>query len=207
MKILIIGSGGHARVVADMLFVMDDMEPLGYITSDTKAGTTGPLGLPILGDDASIGDIVHDGVVVAIGDTAIRQKIFDSLVSAGENLVSVIHPSAIIAPDVHMGAGCMACPGAIVNTGSHIKDNTILNTGCVVDHDCTVGPHAHVAPGANLAGNVTISTSAFVGIGASVIPGIVVGENSTVGAGAAVVRDVPEKSVAVGVPARILSAS
>ncbi|MCJ2165734.1 MULTISPECIES: acetyltransferase [unclassified Pseudodesulfovibrio] len=202
MNILIIGGGGHARVVADILLSMEDMEPLGYVTPDACPGTLGPLGLAVLGDDTCVAGLDHDGVVVAVGDNRLRHRIFARLVGAGETLVNAVHPSAIIARDVEMGVGCMVCAGAIVNTGTIVGDNVILNTGCVVDHDCTISGHAHVAPGVKLAGNVVVGAGALVGVGASVIPSVLIGEEAVVGAGAVVVDDVPPRQMVMGVPAR-----
>jgi sugar O-acyltransferase (sialic acid O-acetyltransferase NeuD family) len=202
MKVLIIGSGGHARVTADILLVMKGLEPLGFVSRADALKRDGPQGLPILGDDDIVETIEHDRVVVAIGENGLRKRVFDRLVGAGEKPVSAIHPTAIIASDVIVGAGCVICAGAIVNTGSRIGDNVILNTGCTVDHDCIVGNHAHIAPGVNLAGNVLVGEGVFVGIGSSVVQGVVLGEWVTVGAGAAVVSDVAANIVAVGVPAR-----
>lgn len=203
MKTLIIGGGGHARVVADILLAMESLEPAGYVTPDLCAGDTGPLGLTVLGDDTAIAEIPHDAVIVAVGDNAVRERLFTRLIRAGETVVNAVHPSAVVAPDAELGAGCVVCAGAVVGTGTIVGDNAILNTGCVVDHDCTVGPHAHVAPGATLAGGVMVGQGALIGVGASVIPGVLVGENATLGAGAVAVEDVPPGAVAVGVPARV----
>ena len=202
MKILIIGGGGHARVVADILRAMDSMEPLGYVTGDHPPGTPGPLGLPVLGGDDSVAAIPHDGLVVAVGDNEIRQRLFERFAAQGETLVSAVHPSAILAPDVVLGRGCMVCPGAIVNTGSRIGDDVILNTGCVVDHDCRVGDHTHVAPGAKLAGAVEVGSGALVGLGAAVLPGVILGDGAVAGAGAVVLSDVVPGMTVVGIPAR-----
>ena len=204
MKILIIGSGGHARIVADILLAMEGVEPLGFASRDHAPGSVGPLGLPILGNDSAVDAIEHDGVVVAIGDNAVRKQVFDRLVADGEIVFSAVHPTAIIAPDVRMDTGCVICAGAIVNTGTSIGGNTILNTGCSVDHDCIIGQHVHIAPGVNLAGNVSLGEGVFVGIGSAVVPGISVGDWATLGAGAVVINDIAAHSVAVGVPARIL---
>ncbi|MEZ7198244.1 acetyltransferase [Pseudodesulfovibrio karagichevae] len=202
MKILIIGGGGHARVVADILLAMDGMEPQGYVTSDQAPGTAGPLGLPVLGGDDAVGSIPHDGLVVAVGDNATRERLFAHFAAQGENMVNAIHPSAILAPDVVLGRGCMVCPGAIVNTGSEIGDNVILNTGSVTEHDCRVGSHAHVAPGAKVAGAARIGAGALVGLGAAVLPGVAMGDRAVAGAGAVVLGDVPPGLTVVGVPAR-----
>ncbi|WP_319582365.1 acetyltransferase [uncultured Pseudodesulfovibrio sp.] len=202
MKILIIGGGGHARVVADILRAMDGMEPLGFITSDLDPGEVGPMGLPVLGSDAAVGSIPHDGLVVAVGDNRIRERLFTDFAAQGETLVNAIHPSAVIAPDVVMGRGCMVCAGAIVNTGTVIGDNVILNTGSVTDHDCQIQDHVHVAPGAKLAGGVRIGSGVLVGLGAAVLPGVVMGDRAVAGAGAVVLGDVVPGLTVVGVPAR-----
>jgi sugar O-acyltransferase (sialic acid O-acetyltransferase NeuD family) len=205
MKVLIIGSGGHARVVADILLAMKGVEPLGFASRNATVGSIGPLGLPILGDDSAVGEIKHDGVIVAIGKNRIRKQVFDRLEAAGETLVSAVHPTAILSPDVVMGKGCVVCAGAIVNTGSTVGDNVILNTGCTVDHDCSIGQHVHIAPGVNLAGDVVLGDGAFLGIGSSFVPRVRVGDWATLGAGAVVINDIAADCVAVGVPAKVMS--
>ena len=201
VKILIVGSGGHARVVADGLLAAG-VRPLGYLSRDAEPGTKGPLGLPVLGCDmdASVPD--HDGVVLAIGDNRTRKSVAAGYLERDETFLAAIHPSAVIAPDAVIEPGCMVCAGVVVNSGARIRAHTILNTGCTVDHDCDIGPFVHIAPGVNLAGDVTVGEGSFVGIGACVVQGITIGEWATAGAGAAVIRDVESKTTVVGVPAR-----
>ena len=201
VKILIVGSGGHARVVADALLAAGD-NPLGYLSRDAEPGATGPLGLPVLGSDAETSVPDHDGVVLAIGDNRTRKNVADGYRKRGGTFLSAIHPSAVIAADAVIEPGCMICAGVVVNSGSRIRAHTILNTGCTVDHDCDVGPFAHIAPGVNLAGDVTVGEGSFLGIGTCVVQGITIGEWATAGAGAAVIRDVEPKTTVVGVPAR-----
>ncbi len=200
MKILIVGSGGHAKVVADILSATDTLIPHGFIGKTRKDST-----LPVLGNDEDAKDIPHDGIVLAIGDNRLRAKIHEIYADRNETFISAIHPSAVIAPDVIIEPGCMICAGVVVNSGSRIGAHTILNTGCTVDHDCTVGPFAHVAPGVNLAGNVTVGEETFMGIGSCAIQGLTIGDRAMVGAGAAVIRNVPSGQTVVGVPARELS--
>lgn len=202
MDILIIGSGGHAKVVADILLLTEGATPLGFIAKDSAYEGGGPFGLPLLGDDESVSDITHDGAVLAIGENGLRKRLYDLYSGQGETLISTIHPSAVIAADAVIEPGCMICAGVVVNSGCRIRANTILNTGCTVDHDCDVGPHAHIAPGVNLAGDVNVNEGAFVGIGACAIQGVSIGAWSTVGAGGAVVENVPPQCTVVGVPAR-----
>jgi len=202
MQVLIVGNGGHALVVADILACAEGMTPLGHVESGSVSGSVAQSGLPLFGGMSFLDTVPHDALVVAIGDNRARMAVADRLTAGGETLVSAIHPSAVIARDAVIGPGCVVCAGVVVNPGSTIGRNVILNTGCTVDHHCRIGDHAHIAPGVNLAGGVGVGLGAFVGIGACVIPGVTVGEWAVVGAGAAVVRDVPPGRSVVGVPAR-----
>jgi sugar O-acyltransferase (sialic acid O-acetyltransferase NeuD family) len=210
MRIVIIGAGGHAHVIADCILRRQERDAavslLGFV--DDRASIRGELilGFPVLGSLHELSTIPHDGVVVAIGDNQMRAQIFAQLQQQRETLVNAIHPAAIIAPDVRLGVGVMICAGVVVNSGAVIGDNVILNTGSTVDHHSQIGAHVHVAPGVHLAGNVHIHTGVFVGIGASVIPGRSVGDWAIVGAGAVVTADVPPWTTNVGVPARTIKA-
>jgi sugar O-acyltransferase (sialic acid O-acetyltransferase NeuD family) len=207
-RIVVVGTGGHSQVVADAIARMKDagkpVELAGFLDERVELHGTQILGATVLGSIADLPDIPHDGVVVAIGDNATRQRVFEELVAAGEHLVSVIHPAAVIAPDVQIGVGCMIIGGVVINTGTVVGDNTILNTGCTVDHHNTIGSHVHIAPGAHLGGNVWAGHGAMVGIGASVLPRITIGEAASVGAGAVVLENVPDSVTVVGVPARAI---
>ncbi|MDD3312095.1 acetyltransferase [Pseudodesulfovibrio sp.] len=205
MKVLIVGSGGHARVVADILLAAPGVDPMGFLAPGTGAGE--PFrGLAVLGRDPA--DVTgHDGVVLAVGDNRARAALAEDYARRGVAFVPAVHPSAIVAPDAELGPGCVICAGAVVGAGARIGAHAILNTGCSVDHDCVVGACCHVAPGARLAGAVTLGTGAFIGIGACVIQGRTIGDWATAGAGAAVVRNVRPGAVVVGVPARELQES
>jgi sugar O-acyltransferase (sialic acid O-acetyltransferase NeuD family) len=207
-RILILGAGGHAQVVADILLRMADhgeeVAVLGYLDDDPTRADQRPLDLPVLGATADLATIPHDAVIIAIGDNGTRATLFRQLQETGERFAVARHPSAVLAPDVQVGPGTMICAGAIVNPGAVIGANAILNTGCTVDHHNHIGDHVHIAPGAHLGGEVTIGEGALVGIGATVMPGRTAGAWSIAGAGALVHRDVPAGATAIGVPARII---
>ncbi len=208
MRILIIGAGGHGQVVADILLQMQasdsNTNPIGFLDENPALLGNEYLGLPVLGSENNLSSIVHDAVIIAVGDNKTRQAIYQKLKQQGEIFIIAQHPRAIIAPDVVISPGCMIMAGVVVNTGSNIEKNTILNTACTVDHHSTIEAHTHIAPGAHLGGEVVIQEGALIGIGSTVMPRRKVGSWSIVGAGSLVNADVPNNSTVVGVPARAL---
>ena len=208
MRVLIISAGGHAQVIADVLLRMRedgaDLMPVGYL--DDNPALTGQrlLGLRVLGAIDHLSAVAHDALIVAIGDNATRQHIFERLHTQSERFVVARHSSAVIAPDVRIGPGSMICAGVVVNPGSVIGANVILNTGCTVDHHNRIGNHVHIAPGVHLGGDVNIGEGTLVGIGATVMPQRRVGDWSVVSAGALVHADLPDRVVAAGMPARVI---
>jgi sugar O-acyltransferase (sialic acid O-acetyltransferase NeuD family) len=209
-RILIVGAGGHAQVVADILLRARDagepIRPIGYLDDNSELREQMLLDLPVLGGLADRDLIAHDAVLVAIGDNHLRQSLFDQLQQQGARFVAAKHPQAAVAPDASLGIGVVICAGVVVNPGSVVGDNVILNTGCTIDHHCRIGGHAHIAPGAHLGGEVVIGEGTLVGIGATIGPGIRVGSWSVVGAGAAVLVDIPDGVLAYGVPAKAIRA-
>jgi UDP-perosamine 4-acetyltransferase len=203
-RVALIGAGGHAKVIIDILRTDDSVEIIGCVSPNP--GQVAVLGVPILGGDEIIPELFRDGVksaFIAIGDNPTRVRFLRHLKELGFGIVNAVSPAAIISTSATLGRGVAVMPGAIINTGSAIADGAIVNTGAVVDHDCRIGTGAHIAPGVSLAGNVTVGDGAFLGVGSSVIPGISIGSWTTVGAGAVVVRDLPEHVLAFGVPARV----
>lgn len=208
-RVLIVGAGEHAQVVADALLRAREANvtaarPVGFLDDEAQLAGHEILGLPVIGPLSCLSEVEHDAVVVAIGSNRTRQRLAAALRQAGEVLFTVRHPSAIIAPSAEVGAGVMISAGVIVNTGSVVGDNVILNTGCTVDHHNRIGSHAHIAPGAHLGGDVRIGEGTLIGIGAIVLPQRRVGAWCTVGGGAVVTRDLADERTAVGVPAKII---
>ncbi len=205
MKVLIIGAGGHARVVADAFISRNQLgeknEVVGFLDDDRKLLDQKQLGIRILGRISDIEKFEHDGVVVGIGDNLTRQNIYMDLKKQGENVISVIHPRATVAASVVVGDGSVLFAGVVVNSGAQIGSNVIINTGATVDHDSVIESHAHICPGVHLGGGVKVGKGAFVGIGSAVIHNRMIGNWAIIGAGAAVIRDVLPFKTVVGVPA------
>lgn len=204
-KVLIAGSGGHGHVMLDVLRCQGLVEVIGFL-DDCKAlhGSCSQAGVPIIGstDWTSLAPGFADAFVVAIGNNAVRRSKFEAGLAAGLMAWKCIHPSAILADSVTLGAGVQIVAGVILNPFAEIGNNVILNTACTIDHECWIGDHAFVGPGAHLGGSVEVEEMAFIGLGASVLPGIRIGEGAMVGAGAVVTKDVEAWSVVMGVPAR-----
>jgi UDP-perosamine 4-acetyltransferase len=209
-RCLILGGGGHARVLIDALQAAGSASGCAILDQDRSRWGEDVLGVPILGDDSLIPGLVRDGTrafvvgLGSVGDNAPRRRLFELALSHGLEPLSVLHPSALCSRWARIGRGSQLLPGAIVNAGASVGDNVIVNSGAIVEHDCVLGDHVHVATGARLASGVRVGDGAHIGAGAVVRQGLVIGEGSLVGAGAVVVKEVAPRLVVVGVPARTL---
>jgi acetyltransferase EpsM len=195
----IIGCGGHARVVADIARAAGDA--LAGFLDDNFA--TAPGHLAVEGPTLSV--LPHligtHRFAIGIGDAAARRALAEQVLAAGGELATLIHPSAIIAPDVRIGAGTVVMAAVTINTGSSVGRFAVINTGAVLDHDNVVEDNVQIAPGCTLAGTVTCQRDAFIGAGATIIPRIVVGAGAYVAAGATVIRPVRPHTLVAGCPA------
>lgn len=200
--VLILGAGGHAKVVADILRCRGTTV-LGFLDDDPATWGTARLELPVLGGIATYRERMPGGLILGIGDIAARVALVERLGTDARTLwCNAIHPHATVARSVRLGRGVAVVARAVVNPDAILGDHSIVNTGATVDHDCAIGEHAHIGPGAHLGGGVHIGRGAFIGIGASVTPGLTIGDGAVVGAGAVVVADVPPHAMVKGVPAR-----
>lgn len=197
MRLLVIGAGGHAKVVVDAA------REAGFEIAGVLGRPGDPaevLGIPVAMDGSAID---ADVFIVAIGDNTARAAAFAAGLEAGLVPATVIHPSAILADEIEIGRGTFAAAGVVVNVHARIGENVILNTGCTVDHDCLIGDHAHLGPGANLCGGVTVGEGTLLGVGSCALPKATIGAWTTIGAGAAVTGAIGDGVTAVGVPARV----
>jgi UDP-perosamine 4-acetyltransferase len=204
-RVVVIGAGGHAKVVLEVLWALNAFEVVGL--TDPGTADLELLGVPILGGDELLPGLYAQGVaaaVVAIGSNRRRQQVGQSLLALGFTLPVVVHPTALISPSATIGQGAVVMARAIVGTLASIGELAIINTGAIVEHDNRIGRSAHIGPGVALAGGVQIGDRALVGVGSAVRPDISIGDDSMIGAGSAVVEDVPSGVTVVGSPARQL---
>jgi acetyltransferase EpsM len=204
---IIVGCGGHGRVVLDIMMRAQQFDVVGFVDSNPATHGRRVDGLKVLGDLEVLPDLHRQGThcaIVAIGDNGTRRAFADQIEGMGFELINAIHPSANLAHNVTVGRKVGIAAGALVCAHCQIGDSVILNTGCIVDHESMIGTAAHICPGARLAGRVTVQAGAFVGIGATILQTLRIGCEAIIGGGAVVIRDVEDMSTVVGVPARTL---
>ncbi len=205
---IIFGGGGHARVLIDCLRRGGNAPRLAILDRNAELWGTYIMDTPVIGGEETLPAIVTAGCrnfIVGVGSTRasnLRRALFEIGLAAGLESLTVMHESAIIARDVKVGSGCQILAGAIINTGARLGCNVIVNTGAIVEHDCEIADHVHIATGARLGGAVRVGTRTLIGAGSVIRQTQHIGEDAVVGAGAVVVKDVADKTVVTGVPAR-----
>ena len=206
--VAILGAGGHAKVVIDVVERSGGHTIAGVFDDDESKWGSEILGHRVLGD---IGEFLlswrsrYPQVVIGIGSNRVRQTLNRRLEEAACMLMTAVHQWAVVARDVELAKGTVIMALGAVNPGCRVGACGVINTSASIDHDCVLGECVFIAPGARVGGNVRVGDLSFVGIGASVIPGCTLGRNVTVGAGAVVIGDVPDNVTVVGVPARIVT--
>jgi UDP-perosamine 4-acetyltransferase len=207
VEVLVLGTGGHARVVAALL-AHTSHRVRGFLDRVQVRPGEAIGGHPVIGTFADLERLRGEGllrVVLAIGENTPRAAAYTRARALGFEVMGLRHPTAIVEPGAVVAPDAVLCMGAMVGAEARVGANALLNSGSVVDHESVIGDHAHVAPTAAIAGRVTIGAGSFIGVGSSVADGRRIGAGVVVGAGAAVVTDLPDGVVAVGVPARVRS--
>lgn len=190
-NVVIIGAGGHGRVVADIIDACGDRF-IGFLDDNTS----------IMDSIGQINDYKKFDAefIVAIGNSKIREKIANDL---NCKWYTAIHPSAIVSKSVKIGEGTVVMPNVVINSNTVIGKHCIINSGAIVEHDNIIEDYAHISVGAKLGGTVHIGRSTWVGIGAVVKNNIMICSNTIIGAGAVVVKDIIDSKTYIGVPARV----
>lgn len=197
LKYIIIGYSGHAYMACDIL-LKNKISIVGYC--DRLKKEYNPFNLKYLGSEL---DYTFDDeeVFIAIGHNKIRKSIFYNL--EGKVALGVAyHPTAEIGYGVQLGSMIMLGAHSTVNPLAILGNGVIINTGAIVEHECTIGDFVHVAPGAVLAGNVTVGDQTFIGAGAVVKQGVKICNDVIIGAGSVVVKDIEVPGTYIGIPAR-----
>ena len=206
--IVIIGGGGHAKVVCSILKDISEWKIIGYTDDEDK----GPLnGVPWIGSDQKLanlfGTVNLNHIAMGVGTTGSfsgRARIFETLKKLHFQFPPIVSPHAIVDCTAKIGDGTVVMGGVVIQSDVVVGDYGIINTGATVDHDCTIGRHVHIAPGVNISGDVTIGDNVFLGIGSAIIQEINICPNIVLGAGAVVTSDITTPGLYFGIPAKLI---
>lgn len=190
-NVVIIGAGGHSKVVADTLKCMGHTV-IGHYDDNN------PNALGLVSDIYFNPEMMY---ICAIGDNEVRKRIVCESGIPSEGWITAIHPSAVVSDKAIVGVGTLVCAGAVIQPNTSIGDHCIINTNASVDHDCVIQDYTHIAPGTTLCGKVTVGEQTFIGAGSTVINAMSVGSKVLLGAGSVVIRNIPNNTKAYGVPA------
>lgn len=204
-SLAILGASGHGKVLADIAELVGWGTVHFFDDGWPEKQQIGPW--DVVGNTQSLisESPSYQGVIVAIGNNAIRLAKQLILEQAGCHLINLVHPSAVVSKYAILESGSVIMANAVINPFSQLGRACIVNTSATVDHDCVLSDGVHISPGANLAGGVTIGQCSWVGVGAAVRQLITIGDDVIVGAGAAVVSNLSSNNKFVGMPAKLLS--
>lgn len=207
-KVVLIGSGQHARVVMYNMKVQGKYEVACFLDADKNKVGKKYENYLIEGTYNDAEDIRKkyntNKFFIAFGNMRYRKKVFEEFVNNGWEAVNIIHPDAVISTDAKLGRGILIECGCLITPNPVIGDNVVINTGSQVNHDNIVKDHVYIASGVVLSGGVTIKENTLIDDGVVVTLGRTVGKNCIVGAGAIVTKDIDDNSVAYGVPAKVI---
>jgi sugar O-acyltransferase (sialic acid O-acetyltransferase NeuD family) len=200
-KLAILGASGHGKVVADIALVAGWAEIFFFDDAWPSVISNGIW--DVIGNTSALLESLDDfdGVIVAIGDCNTRWKKQQIISSSGGQLISLIHPTAIISSCAKIGVGVAIMASAVVNVEAVVGDGCIINSGAIIEHDSVLGNAVHVSPGAVLSGSTIVGERSLIGVGAVTRQGVLIGDGVTVGAGAVVLGQVQAGLTVVGCPA------
>lgn len=205
-EIVVIGSGGHASSVIDILQQLKGWNIHGVVSVNLKKSETFN-GIKVLGDDTIFEELIHNqySFVIAIGQilsSSTRVKIFNQLLELEAMLPVIISPDAYVSQNATIGRGTMIFHRVVINANVRIGNNCIINNTSLIEHDTIIGSHTHISTGAIVNGNVSIGDHCFIGSGSVIANSIIICDEVIIGAGAVVISDINAPGVYFGNPAK-----
>jgi UDP-perosamine 4-acetyltransferase len=202
-NIVVLGSGGHAKVVIDVIRSTGTFNVAGCVAQSRESEIEG---VPILGDDSVLPSLLESGIkhaAVAIGENKLRLRLGQEIEALGLDLPPLVSGRAYVAASASVGAGTVVMPNAVVHPFARVGRLCVVNTTAIVEHDCRLGDGVHIAPRSVLCGSVSVGDRSFVGAGSTVIPNVQIGRDVLLGAGSVVIRDCVSPGTYLGAPARL----
>lgn len=202
-ELVIIGAGGHARVVADTVIAMG-ISLKGIIDIEYHGQKEEIMGCPVLGGLEFIEQLepAEAALAIAVGDNTQRSHYYTLFKQKGFSFPPLIHPTAVVSKFSYISDGTFINAGAIINSGAKIGQNCIINSGSIIEHEVSLGMHCHICPGVKIGGRVVVGDNSFIGIGTSIIDYIKVGSNVIVGAGSVIIKNIEPSCSYAGVPGK-----
>lgn len=205
-RILIVGAGGFGREV--LLWARDAWPAhapkiAGFLSADAGRLNGHAPSLPVVADPAAFEPEPGDALLLAIGIPEVRRRVAEDLLARGAEFLTLVHPTAIVAPTAAIGPGSIVCPHAIVSDAARLGRFALLNYHSSLGHDAAAGDFAVLSPYATLGGGASIGDDVFLGLHASVGPGKRIGVRSKVSANSAALSDAPADSLVHGVPGQV----
>lgn len=206
-KIVLIGGGGHAKVLIELIRSLDRYDIIGILDSRLKIGSS-VLGVYVLGRDRLLKRLYDKKVknvcigVGSINNNEKRRRLYERVHEIGFHVPELVHPQSIVSNESKISEGVQVMAGAIIQTHTIINPNTIINTGAIVEHDCIIGKHVHICPGVVISGGCIVGDGAFIGAGTTIIQGVRIGKETLIAAGSLVGKEVLDGATVKGVPAK-----
>lgn len=203
-NLMILGAGGHGKVVAEIAKLADEWDEIVFLDDNKELiAVNGHSVIGELNDYSKFKDKYNE-VFVAIGNNKLRQKLIEKLLDDSFKIPILIHPFTCISSNVDIDVGTVVMPGAVINTNSKIGRGCIINTASSIDHDCVLEDGVHVSPGAHIGGTTCIGEGSWICIGANVANNVKIGNNVIVAAGGSVVKDIKDNILVGGIPAMFI---
>lgn len=206
---VLLGGGGHARVIIECLELMGGRFSCVILDTDRRLWGASILGVKVAGGEQRMGEFVQQGrethFVVALGTVGTghtRRRLFERALACGLKPLGICHPTAVVSPSATVGEGSQLLAGSFLGAGASLGVNVIVNNGAIVEHDCRIGDHVHIATGARLASTIEVGDATLIGVGAAVRQCLNIGRGVVVGAGTVVVRSIRDGLTVVGNPGR-----
>ncbi len=197
-NVIIIGAGGHGKVIADVVLSSGD-KVKGFLDDEADLQGKSIAEIPVLGVTADYKNFLDCEFVIAVGNPYVREKISDLPVK----WYTAIHPNAVVSSlGVEIGEGTVVMANAVVNPCAKIGKHCIINTGAIVEHDNVLDDFVHLSPNCVLAGTVKVGKSTHIGAGSCTKQVLNIASDCVFGVGSVIVKDITESGTYAGVPVR-----
>lgn len=200
-KLLILGAGGHGKVVAEIANLMKQWDEISFLDDNEELKEINEYKVIDTLRNYRLYKQEYKNAFVAIGNNKLRINLIKNLLEDGFKIPVLIHPFTAISRNVQIDKGTVVMAEAVINTNTVIGKGCIINTSSSIDHDCVLEEGVHISPGTHIGGTVNIGRCTWACIGSSIVNNITIGKNVVIAAGSAVTKNVPDNVMVAGVPA------